>query len=153
MILVDGEEVGVRLPLLDYTEKKIVAIKEWDDAVGKEIKRVKGLTGEKGKWIVSSREEGAVYGDDQISILSGIGPITSKKLQEAGIATISNLLHHQVTLPSSYTSSQWAQLLLKIPPTLAGDIAPIPIDHRQADNPCLSLYGSLWEEEIAKVSA
>ena len=63
------------------------------------------------------------------------------------------MTHCQSTPPSSHISSQWAQLLSKIPLILAGDAAPIPIDYCEADSPRLSLCGLLWEEEIEKVSA
>ena len=49
IVLVDSEEVGTCFLLLDCTEKKIMIIKEWDDAAAKEIKRVKSLASEKGK--------------------------------------------------------------------------------------------------------
>ena len=47
MIKSGGDDVGVRLPLLNYIEKKVVGIPEWEKLVAKEIKRVKSLTGEK----------------------------------------------------------------------------------------------------------
>ena len=43
----DGKEVSERVPLLNYAEKRLVSIREYDELVVKEIRRTKGLPGEK----------------------------------------------------------------------------------------------------------
>ena len=49
MVKIDGEEVRVRILLLDYTEKKVISISEYDKLLDKEISRIKLLTGDKSK--------------------------------------------------------------------------------------------------------
>ena len=83
--------------------------------------------------------------NDVVSMLRGVGPSTTKKLQEESMRTVAGLTLHAPTPPSSHASSQWSMLLSKIP-TLTGNVALIATDHRLASNLHQSLNGSLYEE-------
>ena len=64
---------------------------EIEKLLNKEIRRVKSLTSNKGKWLVSNRKDNYIYKNNPVSILNGIGPTTSHCLSEARIKTIGDV--------------------------------------------------------------
>ena len=84
---------GVRLPHIDYTLKNIVTIEVFEKHVKTELLRVKSLTGDsKSQWNVKLRPDGAVWGDDPVTLIPGVGGKKGKTLVAAGIITFSDLL-------------------------------------------------------------
>ena len=79
---------GVRMLLFDYTGKTILSIKDYEDMIQKEIRRVKALKGECAPWVVSQKEEGKVYRLDTTKALKHIGDKNEKQLADIGIKTV-----------------------------------------------------------------
>ena len=50
----EGELERVRLKLFDYTSKKVLTIRKFNEKVEKEIRRVKTMKNPKNAWIVKS---------------------------------------------------------------------------------------------------
>ena len=78
IVMKDGAEVGARLPLLSHNDKRVTTIKEWNEAVAKEMRRVKSLTGNESYWVVNTLPEGAARANDAVPMLRGTGPTTDK---------------------------------------------------------------------------
>ena len=63
----DRKEVGVNLPPFDYSGRKILSIKDWDEVVAKQIDHVQSLsdaTARRDGWIQSTRDDGFFYLDE-----------------------------------------------------------------------------------------
>jgi hypothetical protein len=61
-----AEGTGKRAKPYDYTNKKLVTIKEWQERVNAEIERVKKLTDSGELWVTGKREAGEFYLEDPV---------------------------------------------------------------------------------------
>ena len=145
------EDEGVRLPPFEHTCKKIVLQRQWEKLRDEEFKRAQHLTGKCAPWFQSKRPPNTSCLDDVIIKLKGIGKAKGKKLSEAGVHAINDVVN-AVEAPPGWTNHQWENLR-KNTPTHLPPSAPPPLDHRKANNPCLSLCGDCWEEKLKTSSA
>ncbi len=87
----NGKERGVRMNLLDYTQKKVISLKDTNKIIDAEITRVRKLPkGTKG-WFVDSRENGMLYTNDPVIRVKGVGKKAEEFLQRNSIKTVANL--------------------------------------------------------------
>ena len=101
-------------------------------------------------WVVSNREPSALYYSDGVSMMKGVGKVTTKKLNDAGIMNIRDVL--TTTLPpTSLSVRQWFKITAAAY-TASSATPPPPTDHRLHDNPYESLYSTIWEDEIKKTN-
>jgi hypothetical protein len=159
-----GEEVGVRLPVFDYTCKMIYTMKKYEIVIRQEIVRVKSLTIPERvsqKWAGSeNRPEGTIWLCDDVVELKGIGPSKGLKLKEAGVKTVQDVkdMNDERMDDVSRISAIGKKLLLTIRAeaenALPGESPyPIAYDYVEGnDNPYKERYGDDWREEIKKVS-
>ena len=159
----EGELERVRLKLFDYTSKKVLTIRKFNEKVEKEIRRVKTMKNPKNAgWIVKPwRNHSIIYENDCVGCLSGVGKEGEKKLAEAGITQVFQLAalgNHdeevkntikEVAEATKLTVSFIQNLHLQALEAEHGDF-PQEINHLLADNPYESRYGAEWRNEIKK---
>ena len=146
---------GVRLPHIDYTLKNIVTIEVFEKHVKTELLRVKSLTGDsKSQWNVKLRPDGAVWGDDPVTLIPGAGGKKGKTLVAAGIITVSDLLaltdvqlQHIVSTTTGISLSTLAKW--RSTPLSTGANPGLTVDYRLAANPYLAKYGTDdWKNKV-----
>ena len=132
-------DIGTRLEPFEYTGRKVVLHSTFEKLVKEEIKRVKSLTGNCPPWVVNQRPEGAIYLDDPVDKVKGIGNKKKEQLKKVGILTVADLVR-TMQPPDGFTAKSFSTLKSKLPNNIP-PTAPSPIDHRKYENPYLSLYG------------
>ena len=147
----DGDNVlGIRLPPFEYSGQTVVSNKEYQKVLDNEIQRVKQLTGDQPPWFIKGREPESLFRDDLVTEIKGIAEQKQKKLGNAGIYTINDILRCN-SPPPGFSAKIWN----KIKENLPLDIQKTPppnIDHRKHANPYESLHGSDWLDKIKKVT-
>ena len=116
------------------------------------MKRVKNLKSDRAPWCVSGRPDDAIYLEDSVAKLPGIGGAKEKLLQEKGILLVSDFLTHARTDNKVLTDVRGISQQ-KVDEILGGvylDGAPPPTtDHHKQPNPYLSRYGpDDWEQHM-----
>ena len=86
----DGTDMGVRLPLFDYSGKVILTIKDFEKKLVEEQERVRALVGG-APWVINKRVAGDFWEEESLVALHGIGTKTALKLTEKGIGSIGDL--------------------------------------------------------------
>ena len=115
-------------------------------------------------WVTSSRPEGSLYHNDDITCLKNVGAVTKQKLDEAGIKTVKDLvfsgltsseIKHQLTVASTRSGISTARLhnLHTQAKTSQPGSEPDPVNYLSAANPYEARYGENWESEIKKVKS
>jgi predicted flap endonuclease-1-like 5' DNA nuclease len=150
---------GKRCKAYCYSGKVVVTIKDYNERIQDEIKRVKGLKGNN-FWVVSRRKKGEFFLDDDVEIISGIGKKTAQLLRAEGIASVqalAGLSDDAIQLLAAKRENKLTTNVLQKFRDLAkgskdaNQPADLIQDHRLADNPYLSLYGEEeWEKKIGK---
>ena len=132
------------MSLLDYTNKNVVGIVEYQKLLKKEIYRVKLFTSDKNKCLVIKRKDNYIYRNNLVFVLSSIGLTISSCLFKARIETISDLLSTNTKL---YYMSQYLWLSMNSKVSLyvhnqryINNEVPHPTNHYQSPNPYLLLY-------------
>jgi hypothetical protein len=161
----DGTLTGVRATPFFYTGQTICTISVYGEAQRKEIARVRSLPGGNcAPWVTGQRVKGdGVFQGDGVIKLATIGHGAESRLATAGIKTIADLLakaptedlRNQLCLAfpglTAVALKKWFALATK---AHVGSFNRVPIDHKQAANPYLSLHGpDDWEDVLAKSSA
>ena len=93
-VKVNGKVIGKRCKSFDYTEKKIVSIKDMEKFRKNEIDRVKQLkcNSTKSPWILNTRPSNdTLYKDDDLTMIKGVGEETSKLLKRHKIKCVGDL--------------------------------------------------------------
>ena len=93
---VDGNDVGVRLPLFSYTGARLCTRKTINPEIDAEVKRVKALKNKTKEWVICNEQPGEYYSDDQLSILPGLGEKTETKLSKYGINNLGDLVEMSI---------------------------------------------------------
>eukprot|EP00940_MAST-03C_sp_MAST-3C-sp2_P002550 g2550.t1 len=139
----------------------VVGLEHWNVEAAKEIKRVKQMKG-KGEcdyvrtWNETRAEKprkNDFYSNDRLTYLTTRK--TAEKLEAAGIHTIANLRgirQSDIAMcakQSGITAARIRSLQKRARGCLRGS-APQVVDHRQADNPYKSLYGSSWRMKVSR---
>ena len=140
-----GEEIGLRAKVFDYSGQWILTIKDWTAKVWAEVARVKALPGSGAPWVVGKREPGELWMEDSVIFVKGVGPAKQANLELSGITTVAQLL--ATTCPS--LAALRAHAASALPGSFPVDRV---VDHKEADNPYESLYGTRWQEVIAATS-
>ena len=156
---------GKRLPHFSYTNKEVLSISKFIRKMEEEMKRVRDLiNGRIAGWVQSSRPVGAIYHEDIITEIPGVGAKTRNDLALAGVHKVKDLVCSELTdgetkerltniSNKSRISIKRLYRLSAVASTALPDSPPPEINHQQADNPYLSRYGEEnWEEQIKKVS-
>ena len=91
-VKVNGKVIGKRCKSFDYTEKKIVSIKDMEKYRRHEIDRVKQLkcNSTKSPWILNTRPSGndTLYKDDDLTMIKGLGSEMKKLLMRHKIKCV-----------------------------------------------------------------
>lgn len=156
-----GEVTGERLPIFDYTEKRIIAIERRNklrDIAILHVKRAK-RTGKSSVWFKNTREKGVLYRNDSADVIKGIGKEKVKSLAELDIYSVNDLKTMDDAKMTEICATETRGLTdtsLKLWRHLAqaalDEDAPTPIDHRDAANQFLSRFGPTWESQIDKIA-
>ena len=155
--------MGVRLPLFNYTSKKILTMRKYNEYVQKEIRRVKTMKNPKNAgWIFKPRRNHSIiYENDCVGRLSGVGKEAKKKLTEAGLTQVFQLAAignneqeikesiNEIANETKLTVSFIQKLHLQALDAEHGEF-PKEVNHLLSDNPYKSRYGNDWKEEIKK---
>ena len=158
----DGNRKGVRLPMLDYTGKKILGMAKWDEGLAIEVRNAR--ESDAATWLTKrERPLGKdIFENDPISIIHGIGNVTEAKLNEVGIFTVNDYICDRCKVDSllNATPAYIEKLKNKLDNGLVCGVnaGSCPekydiTDHRKAANPYLSKYGDEWEDKISKKPA
>ena len=165
--LINGNEVGVRLPLFNYSQKELVGIARGEELIQKEINRVKNLqtTTKRGGWVTTQvdDEPDVFYNGDSVAVMKGVGKKMTEKLYENDILTLKEMKALKDDEIDKIVKDTKTKGLTKAKffkwRGIAKDAKPgnrkkaTTVDFRQSDNPYLARYGEeKWEEEIWKVS-
>jgi hypothetical protein len=154
----DGTDLGVRLPLFDYSGKVILTIKDFDKKLVEEQQRVKNLIG-CAPWVVNNRGVGDFWEGESLVALKGIGTKTAEKLAEKGIGNIGDLKHcsdQQLKLLKGVGTgiAKLTVLRLQVAGAFPGDPpGNLLVNHKnnpEEPNPYKSRFGDLWLDEIKK---
>ena len=86
------DEEGVRLEPFDYTSQTIVTIGTMNKMIRTEIRRVKALSRTHKDWVSHERDANALYKDDPVIKVKGVGATAEKLLLENEIILVSDLL-------------------------------------------------------------
>ena len=159
----EGELEGVRLPLFDYTSKKILTIRNYNEYVRKEINQVKTMKNPiNAGWIVKPRRNSSIiYETDSVGRLSGVREGRMKKLAEAGITQVFQLAAIGATEEEVKQSIKEIATQSKLTPSFIQNLhhqalqaehgePPQEVNHLLSENPYESRYGVEWEKEIKK---
>lgn len=155
MVKEDDEEVGLRLPLYDYSGKNIISITKYADEQKREMDRVRALPSD-GIWVTGKRQAGELFKLDTVEQVKTIGTVAAGKLNVAGILTVQQLMDtpagESIDGISSATLAKW---IGNCSHAKAGAFPQSRVkNHKLAANPYLSLYGrALWEAKIAATTA
>jgi hypothetical protein len=133
-----------RRSFYSYTGKTVVSIKDWGKYMAAANRRVQALS-DMAPWSVSVRPKDAIYDEDPVTLLVGIGAATEKELLQLGVKTVGHLKAFTGKLNSRLNSlraqAQTVALIGK---------CPAKLDHRQATNPYKSRFPETYLEEIKK---
>ncbi len=83
-----GKEHGCRLPLFDYTQKKIIALTETSMKVKAQIAKIKAMSRSSNHWMSNPREDGVLYIDDPVTMIADVGPKKATLLNSVGIQDV-----------------------------------------------------------------
>ena len=155
----DGSVVGRKSRVFDYTNRRLISLKEWHKRIKEEINRVRSLktNGKRSKWIdnMDPNNKKEVWQDDSIDKLPGVGKpgtLTHKHLSEAGLTTVREV---SAISPDGLAHIRGIRSIHSAAATASPGSRPTcsVIDHRQADNPYESKYGESWDDQIRMSTA
>ena len=86
----DSHYNGVVIPPFDYSDKKLISIKDYETKQHLEFRRIKSLSTKTQLWYIRRRDVNC-YQNDVLSKLKGIGKETMAKFNSAGIMTLGDL--------------------------------------------------------------
>jgi hypothetical protein len=109
-----------------------------------------------GQWKTSNRMTGAIYDDDPVKLLRGIGKRATDVLAEKGVITVKQVTDYFHMSPTKrqffcrrvhgFGLEKLLYILASAETSIPG--SPIETDHRKANNPYLSRYGvANWKKE------
>ena len=161
---VDEKEVGLRLPLFDYTGKELVGIGKEKTLIENEIRRVRGLPDNcRGGWVTRVRREGCVYEEDPIDILEGLGKRTKEAMSKMGfrnVKAVRSMTDEDICSIIQDNNKQCNRLTMSnLRKWRTASATALPgscdsnTDYRSEANPYLARYGEKeWERMIWVVS-
>ena len=143
----DNPPVGKRIEMFDYTGKNICTREIFVSKMNEETKRVKGLKGKCLPWYVDTRPKDEYWMCDPIEMVKGLGGKKGKSLIAAGVKTVKEMIEltdERILTISSSIGGLSEQKLREWRAVRAhdGSCPFTPLDHRKAENPYLSRYGS-----------
>jgi hypothetical protein len=141
-----------------YSGKVVLSIKDYKEKQKAEL--VLQVKKQKGNnyWVVARCKKGEFFLDDNITIIPGIGKKTKEMLQAEGVYTVQTLAGLSGNAIQVLAEKPGTKLLTNVLQNFrnfsktskdAKTPANLIFDHRQANNPYLSLYGEEeWEKRI-----
>ena len=150
------EDVGHRLPAYSYTSKNVITFNDRDKYRKIEMQHI-CQSGSKIAWVKDMRVEGALYQNDKIRQVKGVGKFYNERLTALGITEVWQLKgldeeemkslkdkDSRLQLNKLREFKQLAQVCLM-------EDVPAKKDHRKSENPYLSMFGiDNWEAECDK---
>ena len=118
------------------------------------------LSGSDSAWVTNPREKGVIYECDNITVLPGISQKTFEKFEQKGVTLVkhfkdlSALPDQMMKLANDIRGISLARIcaFVKVALQCLETDPPVPINHRQHDNPFLSRYGEEnWESMVDKL--
>jgi hypothetical protein len=79
------------MDLFNYTEKKIISLKDTKKIIDAEITRVRTMPKRTKGWFLDSHKDGRIYADDPVIRFKGVGKKAEGLLRRNGINTVANL--------------------------------------------------------------
>lgn len=152
-----GNDVGVRLPVFDYTGCWVHSIGTYEDVhIPAQIHRVK--TGGANGWTEGRRKlTDPLFKGDTILRMPGIKKKTAEKLEQAGVMLVNDFCKSitDVNLKNKILAirgvgkkglQKWQTLAMS---AHEGEYVSKFVDHRRAENPYKSKYGDDWRRHVA----
>jgi hypothetical protein len=142
----NGKEHGVCLDLFDYTEKKIISVKDTKKIIDTEITRVRAMQKKTKGRFLDSHENGRIDADDSVIRVKGVGKKDEGLLQRNGINTVANLRALiKETRPDGLTVKAIKQYLANCEDASSENASSITY-FTEADNPFAARYGEEEDE-------
>lgn len=157
----EEERIGVRLPHFNYTDKKIIYIKQEVALTQKAIEEIKQLEDRpaitKG-WLIDRRDgDSRIWEEDNVRFIPQLGPVYQEKFESIGITTIKQLkqLDNEALQLASRRAvipvNRMRSFVLKARQAIEGRCTLERIDYRQAENPFIARFGENdWLQEVYK---
>jgi hypothetical protein len=140
------KESGVHLDLFDYTEKKIIRLKDTKKLIDAEITRVRAMPKKTKGWFLDSRKNGRIYADDPVIRVKSVGKKAEGWLRRNGINTVA-ILHAltKETRPKGLTVKALKQYHANCKDA-SSENSPSITYFTEADNPFAARYGEEEDE-------
>lgn len=158
----NGKEHGCKMPLFDYTQKKIITLAETSKKVDAEVAKVKAMLRNSKQWMSHPREDGVLYMDDPVTMIADVGPTKGKLLNSIGIQTVGCFVgfDDESLERIAKTTPGLSILSLKKFRDNCGEVknenAPHSIYYIEHENPYIAKYGETvdeWGEEVWRKEA
>ena len=154
----------MRSKVFDYSGKKIISIKEFDQRANDEIKRVKSLKTStiNSPWITNQRDKKSadprIWEEDNLIRIPKVGPGLVKKLKLCNVNKVKDLMNLPESTKADLISKGIPKTSLesavdKCATAIPGECEIQTIDHRQSDNPYKSKFPNDHADRIKKASA
>ena len=138
----------------NYSEKVLLSVTDYEKKRDAEFLRVKNLTGKPGYWVELHRQDGAHYLNDPVTVLKGVGKAMAKKLSDASLKTVGDVRSiNPETKEVAGVTRKKLRSIYDLASESINSNAPLPVDHRKAENPYVSKFGDEWETQLRKSSA
>ena len=153
----DGEWVGVRLPLFDYSGKTLMTEKNMEDKRFQAIRHLKDKNKrDNAKWTENARPVGVYYLSDALSTVKGIGPMKANAFADCGITTVAQLrvlVGNDELINAAIKSVRGCgpAMMKKIIDETSNVLTSAPpntVYHLDSSNPYESKFGPDWRKEI-----
>lgn len=152
----DQQRHGHRLEAFDYTEMTVITKKESDDRIDKAIAQVKSLPRATKAWLINPRKKGAIYHNDPVDVIAGIGKQAKAALASGNVHTVAELLAlgPDIGRFTRHREALYIPGLVQKVDRCKDDVVPTNAPETQsyldAENPFKAKYGDTldeWDEE------
>ena len=150
-----GNLIGKRLPVFDYTNKWVVTITQFEEeCIPRQIHKIREK-GPKRGWVEGERTvDDGIFDKDPVSIISGIGKSKVAVLARMGVKTVEQLARlrrsriNKLIQTRGVTREKVSTWIECAQSASMGAWVNKTIDHRKAANPYRSRYGDVWRQHI-----
>jgi len=155
--LIDGNEKGWCCEPFDCTGKTVVTITMFNKLIWDKICHVQYLKDGGYHWVNKFCHPDDLWEEELLQKMKGFGKVKAEKLNSKGFtkvydityATTNQLQDTVLDMGNSFSLTYLLRLQEQVQCAIPGDVPPsVTIDHRKAENPFLSCYGTIWEEHI-----
>ena len=164
MRLNNGDVVGRRCGMFDYTAKRLISVTEYEAKVKEEINRIKANTSinSNSPWISNRRlgkgKDPRLWEEDNVIRIPKVGNALAKKLKDNGITIVKQLKFLPAEELKQLVNSGLPKpsLLLAVDKCADAEVGTYPcrmVDHHQHDNPYQSRFPDDYESRLRTCSA